>query len=59
MWNWLNGKKTNIGAAAAALFALAKAVGVQIDPGIEGSILTVIGFICGGGLVHKAVKKGQ
>lgn len=56
MFAWLNGKKTNIGAAAVALFALAKAVGVHVDPNVEQTVLYVLGAWCGVGVAHKAVK---
>ncbi len=56
IWDWLNGKKTNIGAGATALFALLTVVGVKIPPQTQQTVLTVIGAVCALGIGHKAVK---
>jgi phage-related minor tail protein len=55
IWNWLDGKKTVIGAVAANIASWLALKGYLNDP-TAGMVMGIIAAITGVGLAHKAVK---
>lgn len=55
VWDFLDGKKTVIGALIAAVYVVGAQVGLwaYVDNGV---VMHIIDFVCGVGVAHKGVK---
>lgn len=58
VWDYLDGRKTIVGALVAAIYVVGSQIGLwaYVD---NGAVIHVIDFICGVGVAHKGVKAVQ